>query len=381
MQDIFQRRFLLLPMLLVLSSGMANAAPDSSVVEPLSEIKRRADFLFFQGHLKEAKRLYQRYLERSPEATEVKRAYLNVLMKLNENTQAIEILRQLMLKNPDDLVFSIALSSLLKKEGRLDEAIDVLEKTLTREPKSAPLHTALGFNYLDKGRVEEADREFQAAQKNEGRTADHLIGLAIVSFKKKNYAQAENYLEQAMKDEKKSSKTNKKASPLSLVVDELRGHIKLAQGDEKKALEHYTSAVEGKSKSAGIHSSLGNIHFKNGRYEDSEKSFRKAIQLQEQTSEHYYSLAMVLEKQERFLEAASYIELGVSHDKNKNRAFAMLQLANKFKKNDFASATKYGADVQKLKPAGSKAYFGIDYNNLLEDMITKPRTEIKIDEK
>ncbi len=328
--------------------------------QSFAKLKERADFLFFHGDFVKAKDLYEEALEINPRADDVRMTLLNLLLKQEDNAKAIILLEALIETKPKDSILRLILANLYKKEKKADKAVLLLEESVKLFPKAGSMHGALGFNYLDQGRTDEARREFDIAKKDFNSYQDAQIGLAIISFKSKDLVQAGNILDELAGREKK----------LSSVVHELRGHLKTAEGKEDEAIEHFDKAVKAQSKSAALHSTVGNLHFKNQRFEEAEKSFRKAIKLEEKASENYYALAVVLNKQGKKEEAASYFKLGAARDKDPARAKQMENLSLILSGNSKETFVKESFPV--LEKNSAESIFGASYDRVLQEMLLTP---------
>lgn len=330
--------------------------------ESYSELKNRADFLFFHGDLSRAKEIYLDLLEMKPEANDVRLTLLNVFLKLEDNKSAIEILEKLIEAKPKDTFLRLILANILKKENRQAESLVQLEEGVKINPKAANLHGALGFAYLDAGKTDLAKIEFEQAKVNPANFQDAQIGLAIIAFKSKNYVEAESILAQIALKEKK----------VSPVVHELRGHLKAAQGKEEEAIGHFDKAVEAQSKSATVHSTLGNLHFKNQRFEQAEKSFRKSIKYDDKSCDNFYALAVVLNKQGKKEEAANYFAQGAARDKDASRAAQMNNLANILRGNANSKEPFTQLNFPKLDNGSAQSVFGASYDQVFQEMLSVP---------
>lgn len=328
--------------------------------ESFGELKSRADFLFFHGDLAKAKEIYLDLLEMKPDASDVQMTLLNVMLKLEDTKGAIKILNQLIEDKPKDAFLRLILANLLKKEKNLDQAISQLEEGIRFNPKAANLHSALGFSYLDNNKTNQAKAEFEQAKVNPAHFQDAQIGLAIIAFKERNFVEAEAILEQVALKEKK----------LSPVVHELRGHLSAAQGKEDEAIRHFDKAVEAQTKSSIVHSTLGNLHFKNERFAQAEKSFRKSVKLDDKSCDNFYALGVVLNKQGKKEEAASYFRQGAVRDKDPSRALQMDNLASILMGNSKESFTLQ--NYPKLDPRSAQSVFGASYDQVLQEMLGFP---------
>lgn len=330
--------------------------------ESFNDLKSRADFLFYHGDMQKARDIYQDLLEMNPKADDVRLTLLNVSIKLEDNESAINILKTLIEHKPKDTFLRLLMANLLKKNKKIDESIVQLEEGLKINPKAANLHGALGFNYLDQGKTEQAKNEFEQARLNPSSYQDAQIGLSIIAFKAGKMEEAQKILNELAGKEKK----------LSPVVHELHGHLKVAQGKEEEALAHFEDALEAKSKSATLHTTMGNLHFKKERFEQAEKSFRKAIKLEDKTCDNYYALAVVLNKQGKKEEAASYFKQGATRDKDSSRAAQMERLANILNGNSKEAESFIAPVFPKLDDSSAQALFGASYDQVFQEMLSAP---------
>lgn len=97
--------------------------------------------------------------------------------------------------------------------------------------------------------------------------------------------------------------------------DLLMGLIKFEEGDTEGALEHLLRAEEANPRLPGLHLRIGNAYLRMGRWEDAERAFRKALDIDGDSPYAHLGMAVVRLRQRRSREAAeeALLAVGLQH--------------------------------------------------------------------
>lgn len=186
------------------------------------------------------------------ENREMARVYRNrgsSLLRMNDTTGAGRYLSKAERFEPDSADTQILIGEVLRREGNLDRAEARYKKALAFEPDSPEAHLNLGVVYGMKGRTSEALHEFQAAAHNE---------------------------QFAHRD---------------LAYDNI-GKIHLDRQDLEMAEEAFRSAVTLNDRWSGSQVNLGRVLYKKGEIVDAANCFVRAVDLDPNSTEARYRLAL-----------------------------------------------------------------------------------------
>ena len=187
------------------------------------------------------------------------RARGSSLLQMNDTTGAGRYLSKAEDLYPDSADTQILIGEVLRREGNLDLAEVRYKKALALEPGSAEAQLNLGVLYGMRGRMNEALREFQAAAENE------------------------------------------QFSHRDLAYDNI-GQIYLDRHNLEMAEEAFRSAVRLNDRWAGSQVNLGRVLYKKGEIFDAANYFVRAVDLDPNSTEARYRLAL------------AYIRLGQKAD-------------------------------------------------------------------
>ena len=112
---------------------------------------RRASILASQGKLEEGRRLLRDLPERTPEETRLKlNAEISLMREFKQYREAHELLRQALVKMPEDTDLLYEQSMVAEKLGSLDEMERLLRQVIQLKPDSQHAYNALGYALADR---------------------------------------------------------------------------------------------------------------------------------------------------------------------------------------------------------------------------------------
>lgn len=119
--------------------------------------------------------------------------------------EAALLYEKLVLIDPQNVDYALALGRLHVSLDRIDEAVLIYENALTLQPKRLDIQTAMAFAYLFGDRLESSQNHFQAVLREDPNNADALAGLGKIAERRDRPSEAESYLQKALQLDEKNS--------------------------------------------------------------------------------------------------------------------------------------------------------------------------------
>ncbi len=146
----------------------------------LMPLARDAKASFDQGKFKQAEKLYEQILTKSPNNL-YSLSNLGVVLFRNGKLKAAELtLKKAIAIAPKDEFTHTTLGIVYYQQSKFDDALSELTKSLALNPKSATAHNYLGITASQKGWQEAAEKEMLAAIAENPEYADAHFNLAVV---------------------------------------------------------------------------------------------------------------------------------------------------------------------------------------------------------
>ncbi len=146
----------------------------------LMPLAREAKASFDKGNYKQAEKLYQEILTKSPNNL-YSLSNLGVVLFRNGKLKAAELtLKKAIAIAPRDEFTHTTLGIVYYQQAKFDDALSELTKSLAINPKSATAHNYLGITASQKGWQEAAEKEMLAAIAENPEYADAHFNLAVV---------------------------------------------------------------------------------------------------------------------------------------------------------------------------------------------------------
>ena len=171
-----------------------------------------------------------------------------------QHVNALPILKELLEKWPDEYRFGIQLVTCYQAIAEIRAARSLLEELFARKEHNA----ADAAKKLNELKERNKDREFK------------------------------DFSEQEMHEWRNLSA---RASRNPYSMQYLMGALLFEEGDGEKALVHLKRAEEADGTRPGLYIKLGDVYFKMGRWVDAERSYQKALKLDQENSEAYLGLS------------------------------------------------------------------------------------------
>lgn len=125
-------------------------------------------------------------------------AQAELLGQQDRSTEAIELYRQALEMDPENVQLRYGMAMALEQSGQVDQAIEMLRWMVERDPEDATALNALGYTLADHQRdIGEAYRYISKAYKKEPLNPAVVDSMGWVEYRRGNLALALDYLRQA----------------------------------------------------------------------------------------------------------------------------------------------------------------------------------------
>ena len=119
-----------------------------------------------KGNLDKSIVLLRKAIELDPDSSYLQRELATVYLQNKENEKAIEVLKTLLQKNPNDIKSLIIYGGLKQVNKETREAVATYEKILSLDPKQERIYSLLGSLYMQANEFERAKAIFNRQIKN-----------------------------------------------------------------------------------------------------------------------------------------------------------------------------------------------------------------------
>jgi tetratricopeptide (TPR) repeat protein len=207
-------------------------------------------------------------------------------------TEAGDVLRELELQKPGNLVVYFHLASNLTAQEKYAEAAEANRKIIELKPDFAEAYVNLGSNLDAQGKYAEAERALRKAidLKPDLEPAHFNLGNALLGQQKHDEAEAAFRKAIDVKPDFAEAYIN-------------LGRILRDQGKRDEAEAAYRKAIDFNPNLPMAHNNLGSALFERGKYADAEAELRKVIRLKPTYFLGYYGLGNALLRQRKPAEA------------------------------------------------------------------------------
>lgn len=268
-----------------------------------------------QNRLPEAETLFARALRIDQQFVDARMNLARLYLLKGAPDKAAPELRAVLRLDPKNREAGYRLARLMLSQNKVDECIDFVEKAKQAHLSSAALFIVLGDAYLTKGDADKAAESYLLALNEQSEDADALLGLARVSQSKADKRTALLYLFRV--------KELVGDSPELLYRFALVALKSELYEEAKTALER---AVKLRPSEAVYLMALGAIWIKRPDLLSAEQAFRRALELQPESTQAQMYLAYVLFRQKKYPEARVFMERTSKADASRPEPFYYLGL-------------------------------------------------------
>ena len=206
--------------------------------------------------------------------------------------ESLDLLQELIRRNPDNARYHNSCGVTLHKMGRYEEALAEMQKAATLDSDNAQYHNGCGVTLHEMGRYEDALDEKRKAIALEPENARYHNSCGVTLHKMGRY-------EDALAEEQKA---------IALDPENAEYHYSCGvtlheMGRYEDALAEKQKVAELEPENAQYHNGCGVTLHEMGRYEDALAEEQKAIALDPENAEYHYCCGVTLHKMGRYEDA------------------------------------------------------------------------------
>jgi tetratricopeptide (TPR) repeat protein/V8-like Glu-specific endopeptidase len=298
------------PIFAVLLSASVLGMPQIAFADSVEVVQEPAiERLFERGNAAqdarnyaEAEAIWRQVIRRDPNNILAYNNLGNLLRDRGRYEEAIEVYQQTISINPNNVLAYNNLGITLGRQRKYEEAIKVYQQTISINPNNILAYNNLGNLLRDRGRYEEAIEVYQQAIQTDINNVLAYNNLGITLGIQRQYKEAIDIYQQAIRVDinnilaynnlgnllrdrgryEEAIETYKRAIQVdinNILAYNNLGNLLRDRGKYKQAIEIYQQSINISPNNALAYNGLGNILRDQGRYEEAIEVYQKAIQL------------------------------------------------------------------------------------------------------
>lgn len=282
--------------------------PASQAKGSANDKMQLGELLYFNGNVEGAIRCFKKAIQMKPNMWQAHLNLVNIYIQQNKFDEAIEECNEVLKCKPKHKDVHLILGNLKRAQNDLDGAIESLEKALECGASPAMTHNALGLSHLQKGNIDKAHFHIGQALEKKDKFPEAHLAMGVLHVKKGNKAAALESMDKAIKHKGKNAEARN-----------AKGDILASDGKWKEALEEYKLATKDDPKYAQAWSSIGNAEVqlagskdeelnKEEHFDEADKAFKKALDLNPSDKNAKYGLAIICQKRGHLQDAIYYFQ-------------------------------------------------------------------------
>lgn len=248
--------------------------------------KQRAQSLFQQSKLKQARTLYEKICKASPRDAESHYMLGAIHGQQGNFEQAAKFFHKTLELQPNTLVALCGLGAALKALGRYKEAEQTYRKALQQKQNFPEAQLELAEVLLNQEKLTEAEEILCEILRKHPRSAEALHGLGEIRHIHNDLEQAKQYYENALQIDPNRAETHNR---LGFVLHTL--------GRLNKAIGHFQKAIALKPDFAVAYKNMGSSLLTAGQIDEAGQAFEKALRVDPNYLDATAGQIAVLERQ------------------------------------------------------------------------------------
>jgi tetratricopeptide (TPR) repeat protein len=318
----------------------------------------RARYMKWRGNSAEAERHWQKCLELDPDYGHAYFGMAKVAAQRGMLEDSVELFKKARAVMPNFLEVEVELSRALINLDRAQEAIDVLEARPKGYPLSAEALCVLGQAYLEEKKDEQARDRYQAAIAAEPESVEAHFGLATAMARLGQTATSAEYFRR---------------------FRDLKSKFMARRTAERVSFEDLPAMRED---IASFYSTVGKIHFVNGKVADAERIWRRAAVLDPSNIECRQSLAWLYRNSGRLEKTIEVLDELATLSREKTTYW--LEIGRlRARMSDFEGAERQFQKVGDASPSDPAGYaplveLYLDFNRKLPDALRLARKVVDL---
>lgn len=216
----------------VTSLNLATVPLLSDIFDNVEHLSMIAEFYFQRGYYDDALALFAKLTTMSMPTASIYQKMGYARQRQGDMEGALDCYRQADLLGPDDLWTLRRLASCYRALGKPSDALDCYTRIASRNPDDLNIALHMGHCYLELGKYSDAIKQYFKVEFLDKDSTRALRPIAWCSFLAGDYERARDYFDRIPAD------TLTAGDHLN------RGHLEMATGHYRKALDHYGAARE-----------------------------------------------------------------------------------------------------------------------------------------
>lgn len=254
-----------------------------------------------------------------------------------EFEQAVNLLDQCLREDPRSAAVYFLKGTLAERQQKIDEAIKAYETAIALDPDFVRSYYNLGVLYLIQEKAVKASEMFDQLSRREPKFNSDFLRIGRMFILQKDYLTANRYLKIAIetrptpnayndlavlsifeKDFDRAIEYSLKAIELDPKIASAYNNVGVAYANGKKdydkAIEYYRKAIELNPDYSTAYQNMGEAQFLSGALDDALTSYKKCLELDPQSPQANYGLAVVYAAQNKEVEAIQKLGLALRRD-------------------------------------------------------------------
>ena len=224
------------------------------------------DFYLGLGELDKAANEYRALNEEHPEDLEVKKNFVDLLIRTNQLGKAKVVDDEILKADPSDSDGLIFRGECQLQAGDITGAVGIFQTVIRNDPGNGLAHYQLGVAFQKSGSLETAESEWRQAVHYRPDLVDAQRELAQLAIRRGDMAT----LDEASGALIKLRPASADGYAMRAVVEISQKHFSAAESDARKAVELAPSSAAG-------YVQIGNLNFAEAHFADAESSYRLAL--------------------------------------------------------------------------------------------------------
>jgi tetratricopeptide (TPR) repeat protein len=279
------------------------------------------DYYENTGELDKATTEFASLCKQHPTDLALREDYIDLLLRRNKIEEGSRLVDEILKVTPKDNIAQLLRGRILNLKGQFKEATDILQAALKDSPEHAGGHYQLALALGNTGNLGRAEQELREAVRLEPRLTDAQLALAQIALSKGD----RDTLREAAQQIIRSLPSDSRGYFLRAEAESRSNQTAAADADFKKAIE-----VDPQNPLA--YSALGGWLLKNGKLQDAQKQYERALDRDPNQLAALNGLVAVFLKQNQNSKAEERVRLQIAKAQANDDFYTLLaglQLTNK----------------------------------------------------
>jgi len=302
------------------------------------------DFYFLRRESDHALAEYRRGLAVSPKNLAIEKRMQDLYLETNQTQLATDLDRDLVKNAPKDVFVRIEHGRLLMAQARFADAINELRRVVGDDADSPQAHYFLAMAYWQNGDLGQANAALQDALKVSPGLSIALQALVRLSLAQKDLLNALVYAQELVQ-----------RFPADPTNRELLAEVLARQGQLGQAEAQNLIAKQLAPNDPTIHINLGQIYSEEKKWQEAQKEFEQALEVDPHNTKALWQLAEFLTARNQTSQALDRVHQYVSANPDDKNGHVVFGVLNSQSKNYGLAQAELARAIQ-LDPTDVQAY-------------------------